>query len=68
MKEFFSLDFVGKRVSHAAVAARLAAIVFLYYIRPDCPTLVLDKGLQSLERLWSDDDDMMITQFLEISS
>ncbi len=33
-------------VSHAAVAASVAAIVFLYYIRPDCPTLFLDRTLK----------------------
>jgi hypothetical protein len=48
-------------VHHAVVATSLAAIVFLYYMRADCPAFFLDKDLKALERLWSDDDDGVIT-------
>jgi hypothetical protein len=30
-------------------------------MRADCPAFFLDKDLKALERLWSDDDDVEIT-------
>ena len=30
-------------------------------MRADCPAFFLDKDLKALERLWSDDDDVVIT-------
>jgi hypothetical protein len=30
-------------------------------MRADCPPFFLDKDLKALERLWSDDDDVVIS-------